>query len=185
MTSPQADAVLSLTHAMKMADNIRRHFKDGDAARKTDSSYSIPPGAVEGVAAFAFAGLALLPARRVILQQASGNPAFRHFMDLVVSVGHAIAATQVGLMAGSVYGGRYYLQEFAQHSPTTESPVADRICDTMWTTILPPHLHQSNSTSSNSVESTSSWDPRIQTMDSLQQAIENCRRRQEYKESNQ
>jgi hypothetical protein len=192
MSSPPTDATsrneaLSLSDAMKVADYIRKQYNDEADSKNESGSSAILPGLIQGISAFAFTGLALLPVRRLILQQASSQPTFRHFVDLGISVGHALVATQVGFLTGSLYGSSFYLQEFAQVPPTMESPLTDRICDTMWKTILPPHLQPSGSSSSSSSSmgaSSSSWDPRIKTMESLQHAIGNCQRRQEYRKSN-
>lgn len=165
---------LTLTHAMKVADSIRKHYNSSDEKVKKESQ-NFPPGIVKGLSAFCIAGVALLPVRRVILSSQPAGTPFRNFMDLVVSVGQALAATQVGLMAGSLYGSQFYFNRVATVSPTEASPVTDQICHDMLTKLL-PHQHYSW----NLKESPSSWDPRVQTMYDLHRAIESCRRRQDF-----
>ena len=170
---------ISLHHAMKVADTIRKEYTN-DGEKKTESKSFFPPGLVQGLSACVVTGVALVPLRRVILHQSSNHLAFRNFVDLVISVGHALAATQVGFLAGSVYGSNFYLQELAKVPPTTESPVVDRICNTMWSEILPTSIPQT--TIDRNMAAATSWDPRVSTMASLQLTIENCRRRKEVRE---
>lgn len=166
---------LSLTHAMKSADSIRRHYgQSGSDSETPFFAPSIPPGLMQGIGACALAGVALLPIRRLVLGHPSINThvAFRNFVDLIVSVGHALAATQVGLMAGSVYGGKIYLDEFAKASASTESPVADAVCQDLRTNVLPSKLVMPAGLDGDSI------DPRIQTMLSLRRVLERCQQRQ-------
>ena len=186
-SSPSDEAsrneTLSLPHAMKAADLIRQQYADdGKIEPSSSSSFisAIPPGLIQGVSAFALTAMALVPVRRVLLHQAGKEPAFRHFVDLVISVGHALAATQVGFLAGSLYGSRCYLDKFAEIPPSADSPVHDRICDTLWRSILPTQLNESGfRTTNNSM--VASCDPRIKTMESLQHTIVNCQRRKNYR----
>jgi hypothetical protein len=169
---------LTLVDAMKVADSIRKHYNDSNGEKEKNESRNIPPGLMQGLSAFCIAGVALLPVRRVILSSQSsavGAAPFRNFMDLVVSVSQALAATQVGLMSGTLYGSQFYLNQVATVSPTEVSPVTDQICQDMLTKLLP---HQQYSW--NLKESSSSWDPRVQTMYDLRRAIESCRRRQDF-----
>lgn len=188
-SSEQNDATgksfLSLEHAMKLADLTRKYYRE-DEQKKTneDSSTtsSFPPGTLHGLSACAVTAIALLPMRKVILKHAGRQPGgkpFQSFVDIVISVGHALAATQVGFFIGSLYGSRTYLEMLQNEPPTSKCAVTDRICDTMWSNVLPPQLNN------NIVEpfSQQSWDPRYQTMNSLQQAVESCRRRKEYQQS--
>eukprot|EP00980_Cylindrotheca_fusiformis_P031545 scaffold26542_cov157-Cylindrotheca_fusiformis.AAC.1 len=100
---------LSLLHAMKAADVTRKHYH-GEAT--TASSAGIPPGFLQGIAAFVATGILLLPVRRRILRYAGNQPggrSFQHFVDLSISVVGAMGASQVGLVVGSLYGTKVYL----------------------------------------------------------------------------
>jgi hypothetical protein len=176
-SSPQqaAPEVLSLSHAMKVADSIRRHLageENSSGVRHDRFSPTIPPGLVEGLGALTFAGVALLPVRRLVLTSSAVNShlPFRNFVDLFVSVAHALVATQAGLMAGSLYGGQRYLDEFAKVSP--ESPVVETICDDLKTDVMANRLYRPRGLDPQS------WDPRAQTLLSAIHVIETCQRRQ-------
>jgi hypothetical protein len=173
-----------MSHAMKAADSIRRHFAEanetgGSTPRETELfTHVLPPGIVPCIGAVVFAGVALLPVRRLVLGHPSINThqAFRNFVDLVVSVGHALVATQAGLMAGSLYGGKTYLDGFVKGSVSAESPspFSDAACKDIRSNILPPsQLLRSEALDSGS------FDPRIQTMISLQRVIEKCQMQEE------
>ena len=159
------------------ADSIRRHYgQSGDDENETSLySPSIPPGLVQGIGACVLAGVALMPIRRLVLGHPSvkTHVAFRNFVDLVLSVGHALGATQVGLMAGSVYGAKTYLDEFAKGSTSVASPVADAICQDLRTNILPSKLILPGGLDDDSM------DPRIQTMISLRRILHHCQQRQQ------
>lgn len=165
---------LSLTHAMKSADSIRKHY--GQISENDEDTFSplIPPGLLHGVGGCVLAGVALLPVRRLVMGHPSVNThlAFRNFVDLIVSVGHALAVTQVGLMAGSLYGGKTYLDEFSKESAFNESPMADKICQDLRSNVLP-----SKSIIPGGMEE-DSLDPRIQTMISFRRVLKHCQRRQ-------
>ncbi len=166
-TSSQPEE-LSLSHAMKAADSIRRHYGSDDTQR---FSPTIPPGVFQGLGAFAVVGVACLPIRRLILGSPSVNThtAFRNFVDLFVSVGHALLATQAGLIAGSLFGGKTYLDEFVKTS--VESPVVEAVCTDLRTNVLPSQLFRPRNLDPNS------WDPRMQTISCMIQVIEKCQRR--------
>lgn len=177
---------LSLSHAMKAADSIRRQF--AQASENSDSTtmkekealtHTVPPGLLQGVGAFALAGVALLPVRRLVLGHPSINThqAFRNFVDLTVSVGHALAAAQVGLIGGSLYGGKTYLDEFSKASASIEStPFMDAVCEDLQSNVLPASFRRPDALD------TGSFDPRIQTMISLQRVLDKCQRRLEYRD---
>lgn len=170
----QAPEVLSLSHAMKVADSIRRHLADtsGPGYRHDSFSPAIPPGIVEGLGALTLVGVALLPVRRLVLTSSSVNthPSFRNFVDLFGSVAHALIATQAGLMAGSLYGGKRYLDEFAKVSP--ESQVVEVICNDLRTDVMATQLFRPRGLDPQS------WDPRAQTLLSAIRVMETCQRRQ-------
>ena len=180
------NSFLSLAHAMKLADLTRKYYREDEqkkANQESSTALSFPPGTLHGLSTCAITAIALLPMRKVILKHAGRQPGgkpFQSFVDLVISVGHALAATQVGLFVGSLYGAKAYLETLQSEPPSSKCAVTDRICETMWSNVLPPQF-----TNNNTVESFSqqSWDPRHQTMSALQQAIESCRRRKEYQQS--
>lgn len=183
MTNPTSKNVegsdsLSLIHAMKLADVIRKHYH-GEA---NNSSFSgIPPGVLQGVAAFIATGALLLPFRRILLRQAGNQPGgkpFQNFVDISITVAGALGATQVGLFIGSLYGSQVYLDLLRKESPSSNSPLTDSICQNLWSNVLPPHLHGASAPSNYS-----QFDPRRQTLLALKSAMESCRRRKEYKMS--
>lgn len=163
---------LSLIHAMKMADVARKHYHGVD----NSSPSGIPPGALQGAAAFMLMGVALLPVRRLMLKNA-GHQGFKNFVDITASVGGTLAATQVGLVVGSLYGSKVYLDLLKEEPLTSKSQLTDEICDKMWSTVLPPHLHRAESPAYGSL------DPRLQPLNALQEAMEKCKARQKYQES--
>mmetsp|Transcript_31798 Transcript_31798/g.77010 ORF Transcript_31798/g.77010 Transcript_31798/m.77010 type:complete len:181 (+) Transcript_31798:2547-3089(+) len=163
---------LSLIHAMKMADVVRKHYNGVD----NSSSSGIPPGALQGAAAFVLTGVALLPVRRLLLKTA-GHQGFKNLVDIVASVGGTLAATQVGLVVGSLYGSKVYLDLLKEEPVTSNSQLTDEICKTMWSTVLPPHLHRANPPAHGSL------DPRLQPLNALQEAMLQCKARKEYQES--
>ena len=173
MSSP----LLTLEHAMKLADITRKEYM-GSNKNDEGSSY-FPPGTLEGFSACAITAVTLFPLRGAILRFASRQPggkSFKHFADIVISVTHALAATNAGLFVGSLYGSRAYLETLSNEPPSSDCTVTDRICNSMWSDVVPPNF----ATKSMGSEALASWDPRIQTMNSLQQAIETCRQRKEY-----
>jgi hypothetical protein len=177
------DGSLDLSHSMKFADTIRKQYEQDEGKKKSFNS-SIPPGAIQGASAALFTGVALLPVRRLILSQTGDSP-IRTFVDLVLSVSHALAATQIGLMAGSIFGCQTYLQDFAKNPVTQESSVlVDRVCDTVWQSVLPKSFPREGLR--NSIAPIApAWDFRAQTMIDLQKAIECCHRRQDFLQENE
>ncbi|CAJ1966622.1 unnamed protein product [Cylindrotheca closterium] len=163
---------ISLIHAMKMADVARKHYHGVE----NSSPSGIPPGALQGATAFVLAGVALLPVRRLLLKNA-GHQGFKNFVDIIASVGGTLAATQAGLVVGSLYGSKVYLDLLKEEPVTSKSQLTDDICNTMWSTVLPPHLHHAKS------PSCGSFDPRLQPLISLQEAMQQCNARKEYQES--
>ena len=172
-SSQQAAEVLSLNHAMKVADSIRRHLRAASPGNAPHHNFSptIPPGILEGLGALAFTGVSLLPVRRLVLGSSAVNSylPFRNFVDLFVSVAHALIATQAGLMAGSLYGSKRYLDEFAK--VPAESPVVDAICTDLRTDVMATRLYRPRGLDP------LSWDPRAQTLLSTIQVLETCQRR--------
>eukprot|EP00934_Nitzschia_sp_Nitz4_P009482 Nitzschia sp. Nitz4//scaffold7_size249615//108645//109235//NITZ4_001171-RA/size249615-processed-gene-0.141-mRNA-1//1//CDS//3329558424//9472//frame0 len=169
-----ADEPLSLKHAMSMADVVRQHFKEKGVMDQAIKS-PVPPGALEGLAGLVVTGVALIPARRALLSQWNHHPAFRNFVDLVISVGHALLATQVGLITGSVYGSQTFLNAFSKIPSTAESSTADSICRDAWKDIIPLGV-QTGLTAPTEREDVW-WNPRVQAMRSLDKAILQCRNR--------
>jgi hypothetical protein len=170
----ESENSLSLIHAMKVADVTRKHYHGGNG------SSGIPPGALQGATGFLIMGAALMPIRRLVLRYASrqsGGKSFANFVDIVISVGHALVSTQTGLVLGSLYGSQIYLDLLRNEPTTSNSPLTDKICDTMWSEILPPNFQIAQYSSSQSL------DPRMQTMSALQRAIKSCKRRQTYQQS--
>ena len=186
---------LSLSHAMKAADSIRRHFhqaQEQQQTRRNDSTSSssssmpmfapiIPPGIAQGIGACLVVGVALLPVRRLVLTHPSvhSHPPFRNFMDLVVSVGHTLVAAQAALMTGSIYGGKAYLDEFAKQksseltdlsssAPASSFMLSNSICKELTSTVVPPGTRQPAGLDKES------FDPRVQTMLSMVRVIELC-----------
>ena len=181
------DNSLSLIHAMRCADAIRKIYDaPADSSSSNNSNASpvgIPPGTAQGISAFLITGIALFPLRRVILNSAGGggnHKPFQHFVDIVISVGHALASTQVGLYIGSLYGSQTYLDLLKKEPPTSNSPLTDKVCQKIWSDILPKNYYHSPS---NFPSSSQQFDPRAQTMTALQEAIESCLRRKEFQQS--
>ncbi|KAL3940437.1 MAG: hypothetical protein SGBAC_005021 [Bacillariaceae sp.] len=177
MTEPNNDGQdssdeLSLIQAMKMADVARKHYHGVEHS----SPSGIPPGALQGAAAFVLVGVALLPVRKVMLKYA-GHKGFKNFVDINATVGGTLAATQVGLVVGSLYGSKVYLDLLKAEPVTSKSQLTDEICNTMWSTVLPPHLHRARP------PAYSSLDPRLQPLNALQEAMEKCKARKEYQKS--
>ena len=182
--STQPHEELSLSHAMKAADSVRRHFNQAKQYSSDETSAifapTIPPGIAQGVGACLVVGAALLPVRRLVLAHPSVNShqAFRNFIDLVASVGHALLATQAALITGSIYGGKTYLDEFAkQKSFLTDSSSAScmlckTICKEIRSSIVPPETRWPARLD------TASFDPRVQTMLSMVRVIEMCQERE-------
>lgn len=169
---------LSLIHAMQLADVTRKHYQ-GEGT--SSSSGGVPPGVIQGVAAFIATGAVLLPVRGIFLRQAGNQPGgkpFQNFVDMSISVAGALAATQVGLFVGSLYGSQAYLDLLKQESSTSNSPLTDKICQKMWLNVLPPHLHRASPPTNYA-----QFDPRMQTLIALISAMESCRLRKEYQES--
>jgi len=221
----------SLSHAMQVADVIRKHMllaqvpvtettattattTTTNAEATTDQSFRfpVPPGVVEGVTACIIAGVALLPVRRVALQLAGKQ--LHMLADLIVSTGQAMVAANVGLYTGCVYGSREYLRQLASVPPQAHSPTASAVCREIWLQRQPPPSTMESSASASSAvttaeslswnsssdnsdgllssgplsfdttsSSSSSWDPRVQTIQALANALEHCRQRQQYEES--
>jgi hypothetical protein len=193
------ESSLSLSDAMKAADCIRKVYSEDDPTE----SKSMPPGTFEGLGAFVVTGMLLSPLRGVILNAAGGKVAghsFRNFCDLVITPFMAVVAAQAGLVAGSVFGSRVYLEQVAYVPPSKVSTVTDRACQQLLLYSLdqgddPTERWTSSSLSSSSAldasdevnqkwmagprmdQSTSFWDPRVETMRSFRLALENCRKR--------
>jgi hypothetical protein len=181
--SMQQQEELSLVHAMNAADSVRRHFH---AARETPGTNgstsnvfapSIPPGIPQGLAGFLVVGAALLPIRRLVLTHPSVNShqAFRNFVDLVASVGHALVATQAALIAGSIYGGKTYLDEFAKQKSalrdqtSSSSILLDSICQDLNNNVVPRGtIRWPTGMDPKSI------DPRVQTLLSMVRVMETC-----------
>lgn len=171
----QSESSLSLIHAMKLADVTRKHYHGQDAK----GAGGIPPGALQGAAAFLATAAALLPIRRIVLRHANQQPGgkpFANFVDIVISVGQALVATQAGLFIGSLYGSQTYLDLLKNEPPTSQSPLTDKICQTMWSNVLPPSFVFPP-------PSSPSMDPRSQTMTALKSAIQSCQRRKGFQDS--
>ena len=172
---------LSLEHAMKMADSVRRHFVDAASSEDENQlssqereafSHTIPPGVLQGIGAFSFVGLALLPGRRLVLGSKSANThqSFRNFVDIFVSVSHAVISAHAGMLAMTFYGGKANLDEFVKVAALpNESPTSDAVCDDIATNILPQKWRMPSSPLPKD-----SIDPRIQTMISMQRVIGTC-----------
>lgn len=167
---------LSLAHAMKAADSIRRHFQESNKENVGSNpgffSPSVPPGIIQGLAGFLVVGGALLPVRRLVLSHPSvtTHPAFRNFVDLLYSVGHALVATQAALIAGSIYGGKAYLDAFAECSglrQQSSSAVVDLVCQDLRNNVVGKVRRPTGLESK-------SYDPRVQTMLSMMRVIEKC-----------
>jgi len=178
-THQQYGEELSLSHSMKAADSIRRHFNLFTTESSGTSSIfapNIPPGIIQGVGACLVVGTAILPVRRLVLGHPSiaSNESFRNFVDLIVSVGHALVATQAGLIAGSIYGGKTYLDEFIKQKSVRIDPSSSRfslvenICQDLNRNIIPPGTKRPMGLDPNS------YDPRVQTMLSMIRVLEIC-----------
>jgi hypothetical protein len=180
--SSQQHEELSLSQAMKAADSIRRNFKEAVEQSSGPSEVfapSVPPGISHALGGFLVMGAVLLPVRRLVLAHPSVNShqAFRNFVDLVASVGHALVATQTALIAGSIYGGKRYLDEFAkENSNLTDQPsssllLVDVICQDLKSNVVPPGTIPPVGLDPES------FDPRVQTMLSMIRVIEICQSR--------
>ena len=164
---------ISLIHAMKMADVVRKHYHGAG-----NSSSGVPPGALQGAVALVLSGAALLPVRRILLRNAAMNGrAFHHFVDIFASVGGFMAATQAGLVVGSLYGSKVYLDLLKEEPASSQSPLTDEICKAMWTTVIPQKLHGAKP------PAYSSFDPRLQPLNSLYEAMVSCKARKVYQDS--
>lgn len=197
---------LSLVEAMEAADRIRKILiRDEDP---TETNQLVPPGTWQGMAAFGATGLLVMtPLRRSILTLAGPNKAFSGFVDLVVTPVLAVGAAQAGLVMGTLYGSSYYLDRLAaeaatttksftndlgstevlsvrvgdddklSYSPTTESLASERekTVSELCTQVL---SLSSSEPSHEPAPSFASWDPRFKTMNSLLNAVRNCRQRE-------
>ena len=168
---------------------------DGDITENEDRKYfpdrQFPPGSVEGVATFVLSGLIVFaPFRSAILRSravagpmsTSPNTGFKNLVDLIITPVLAVASAQVGLAAASLVGSKVYLEEVANVPPTAKSRMADLICSDLLLipkekgiTMMkdPPSLLSSSLSSS-------SWDPRIQTLSNLSRAMNTCQQRSQY-----
>ena len=159
MSTPN-DQYSQLQMAMKVADAIRRNSPPSS----NDDRLQIPPGLVEGTAAFLFTGALLLPVRKVVIK-AAGERLYL-LADLICTSGHLMASANAALYAGSLYGSRAYLQQLAQVPPTAPSETASHICK---------QIHEFQMDAPKTEIQSETWDPRQQTIQALQQALEHCR----------
>ena len=177
---------------MNVTDAIRRHIPENEtssSAAAALSSARFPPGLVEGATAMILTGALLLPVRRYVLKAAGKQ--LRMFADLVASTGLVIGVANAGMYTGSLYGSRIYLQKLASIPPSAPSATADAICQDEAVLAVrrkPVDNHvvgkeAAASMPSQSALSSVSWDPRVQTMLALQQALDRCQQRQQYSRS--
>lgn len=188
--TPPRRPPLSLADAMAAADCIRRVYSEDDPSELG----SAPPGVAEGLAAFVATGLLLSPFRGALL--GASPVALRTLCDLAITPLVAVAAAQAGLVAGSVFGSRVYLQQVAYVAPLKESPVTDRACRDLLRRLRllpdgtpdtpPPGWWDPGPAAGKDLAAgsaggggapSSSWDPRVETMQSLRLAVENCQKR--------
>jgi hypothetical protein len=203
-TSCAPTAALDLEHAMQVTGVIRRIVRlqqvetmetaataTATATTTTASriSDSIPPGVIPGISVAVLTGTLFLPARRMALMAVGQQ--LRPLVDLMVTTGQLTCAAMAGLYATSLYGSRVYLQQLAHINPMALSAVADAVCRD--DTVVPLLPHRDETKDSWSVDSSgngysagtpslsSSWDPRVQTMLALHQALQSCQQRQLYR----
>jgi hypothetical protein len=184
---------------MQVADVIRKHMEARSLGRtpsasRSSSESSLPfgvpvlPGVVEGLSVAVATGCLLLPVRRLALTAVGKR--LELFTDLVVTPAHCIVAATAGLYATSLYGSREYLRQLAQVPPTAPSETAGAICqEVLRMPSIPPSQRNdatgiiTNPADTRILDGAASWDPRVQTLQALQQALESCERRQEYQKS--
>ncbi len=191
---------------MEAADRIRQVLlKRNDPI---ETGQVIPPGALQGVAAFCATGLLLTPFRRSVLNMTGPSGPFQGFVDLVITPVLAVGAAQVGLVIGTLYGSSFYLDRLASdaaitttsssslgsgevmsvrrldnktsYSATTEIVATERenTVVELCKEVLSLTLEGESFKATPESTSFASWDPRSKTMHSLLNAVDKCRQRE-------
>jgi hypothetical protein len=153
------------------------------------------PGVQQGIFTVVGCVLISIPTRRLVLHVSDKHLGLgRSFPDLVISPALAMLTGQSALYVGSLYGAKQYLQRLADfdhdgryrdhRDGVVHSPILDSICgdavtvDALQIRDSPDYAYSWNATAK--LDSAESWDPRVQTVQALQRALETCSKRQKY-----
>jgi hypothetical protein len=176
---PQSDSV-SETTAPNNASSSSSSTSSSTSTYLSASLFDPPattPGLVVGITAGVVTFGLLTPVRSMLLQAA--GPQLRLVADLVVTTTQAVVSANAALYTGALTGSQSYLKLFNQVKPTAPSVTADSICNDskILSYLQSPHHSTASASAASDADNSSVWDPRVLLGMQLQQALKNCRQR--------
>ena len=189
-SSPGSALYNQLRISMALADLIRKQEPQRDTPTEQNRirTFLLTPGVQQGFLTAVALTAVFVPVRRLFLRVAKNELNLGTiFPDLVVTPVMAMLTAQTALFVGSCYGSKAYLERLVTAAASTtsggdtsNSSMADAVCDAPVTVAAMklnyPKLWDGDYSSSSS---SNSWDPRVQTVVSLQRALQRCRERRE------
>jgi len=175
--------------SMALADLIRKQEPQPPEHSNENRirTFLLTPGVQQGFLTACLMTAVFVPVRRLFLRVAKNEFNLGTiFPDLVLTPAMAMLTAQTALFVGSCYGSKAYLERLVTAAGSTtsggdisnNSRMVNAVCDAP-VTVAAMKLNYPRLWDGDYSSGSSSWDPRVQTVVSLQRALQRCRERQE------